>query len=318
MVAMAPPLDDRSADRRIDMRDMDPVSRFATVATRAALSNAGFSVRPKDLAEVGFYLGISEAPSLAEAAHITDVLENNFALQQVQAFPYIVPNSIAGNVCRALMLSGHNTVLCGGPGAGLSTLGLAALAIGEGHAAACLAGSADEISQRTAQDFVSAGVWPLAEGVAPAEGAVVFMLERESVARARGAVPVARICGMAFSTEVEHATTADDSVGKLVDTIVRSLSNAGIGPGEVASVCCRTNDYREREALVSVFGTADRPVIDVSTTVGSADSTLPLLSLAFSIWERPVGRLEEKKYILAYFSSPQGVSSAIVFEKLKI
>ena len=144
-------------DRRLDLRHMDRSSRWATVAARLAIREAGFSERPSALAKLGLFLNLSAGPSWAESEYLTSFLSNNRQVSQLTAFPYIVPGSVAGNVCRALGLAGHNLTLSGGPGAGLLGLGPAIAALRCGHAEAILSGAVDELSERILTDQFMAG-----------------------------------------------------------------------------------------------------------------------------------------------------------------
>jgi len=53
------------------------------------------------------------------------------SLPQLVHFPYLVLNSVAGNVSRALLLKGFSSTFCSGPGAGLESLVLGEAAVRE-------------------------------------------------------------------------------------------------------------------------------------------------------------------------------------------
>jgi 3-oxoacyl-(acyl-carrier-protein) synthase len=188
-------------DRRLDLRNMDRSSRWATVATRLAMREAGFPEKPAALAELGFFLHLSAGPSWAESEFLTSFLGHDHQVSQLVAFPFIVPCSVAGNVCRALRLTGHNLTLSAGPGAGLLGLGPAVAALRSGHTQALLSGAVDELSERILTDNFMAGL-VAKDGIPPGEGAAVLLLETVLHAEARGAKPLATIRGLAFSTKV--------------------------------------------------------------------------------------------------------------------
>ena len=64
-------------DRRLDLRHLDRSSRWATVAARLAIREAGFSERPSALAKLGLFLNLSAGPSWAESEYLTSFLSNN-------------------------------------------------------------------------------------------------------------------------------------------------------------------------------------------------------------------------------------------------
>jgi len=309
--AAVPAFDERRIDRRLDLRNMDRPSRLATIAAKCALVESAFPSRPRELSELGFYLSISNPPSQPESDHIAALFRENFRLSQVQAFPYIVPNAIAGNVSRSLMLCGHNTVLCGGPGCGLAGVGLAAIAIQVGHVGACLSGAVDELSEPIVLDGVSAGAF---DGVVPGEAAAVFMLESAEHAEARNALPLGWIRGAAFSSEA-RALGKGPSRAPLAATLCRALEMAGVAANDISLVCCRANCRQELEAVSSVVGPLDGKMVDVSPVLGVAESAQPLLSLAYVLGISRVECQGNTNYILCSFSSPQGANSAVVIDK---
>ncbi|HUT79454.1 MAG TPA: beta-ketoacyl-[acyl-carrier-protein] synthase family protein, partial [Polyangia bacterium] len=126
---LVPDIDPRRVDRRLDLRGFDRCSIYAALAAREAIGAAGIDARPTTLARIGLVLGVASGPGQGEDEHLRATFEGAFELQSLGAFPYVVPNEVAGNVARALMLRGHNTVLATGRGAGLAALASATLAV---------------------------------------------------------------------------------------------------------------------------------------------------------------------------------------------
>jgi len=210
-------------DRRLNLRPLDPGSRWATIAAQMAIHDAGLARRPAPPGDVGLYLHVNGGPVWAESAWLRSMFATGFHQEQLGAFPYIVPCSVTGNVCRELRLSGHNATLCSGPGGSVSTLALAACAIRNGHARALLVGGVDV----RADDG----------GDGAMDGAAMLMLESGSHARARGARPLARVGGMAFATEIRNLRTGNGDPACL-ETVARdALARSGIAPEQVARVC---------------------------------------------------------------------------------
>jgi 3-oxoacyl-[acyl-carrier-protein] synthase II len=216
-------------DRRLNLRPMDRSSKWATLAARLAIRAAKFPEKPAALAELGLFLNLSAGPSWAESEFLTSFLGNDHQVSQLSAFPYIVPSSVAGNVCRALMLSGHNLTLNPGPAAGLFGLEPALAALRCGHAGALLCGAVDELSDRILADNFFAG--QISAEHPPGEGAAVFMLETATHANARGAKPLAEICGLA------SAVKKNSPAAVLEEVVSAALQQAGIGRDDVGAVC---------------------------------------------------------------------------------
>ena len=83
---------------------------------------------------------------------------NNHQVTQLSAFPYIVPSSVAGNVCRALMLSGHNLTLSPGPAEACPAWNQPSPRCAAAMPGAILCGAVDEFSERILADSFSAGL----------------------------------------------------------------------------------------------------------------------------------------------------------------
>ena len=88
---------------------------MACAAGALALKNAGISDRPSSRSEIGFYMNLAHGSTWAEPEHIRPLLKNGYQLEQINVFPFIVPNSVTGTVCRVLSLTGYNNTFCNGP-----------------------------------------------------------------------------------------------------------------------------------------------------------------------------------------------------------
>jgi 3-oxoacyl-[acyl-carrier-protein] synthase II len=295
-------------DRRLDLRHMDRSSRWATVAARLAIREAAFPERPAALAELGLHLHLSAGPSWAESEYLTSYLGNQRVVREVAAFPYIVPSSVAGNVCRALRLTGPNLTLSSGLGAGLLALGPAVSALHTGHVRALLCGAVDELTERIVADRVSAGWITREDPAPPGEGAAMLMLETAAHAQERGAQPLATLRGLAFSAD---ANAGSPSAG-LALVIEDALGQAGIAAADVGAVCASV--ARESWAeQVSRFGPAwAQRRVDVTKRTGHLESSQPLLDLAAALAGHPGAA--GARYILSVVRNACGVNAAVVWE----
>jgi 3-oxoacyl-[acyl-carrier-protein] synthase II len=295
-------------DRRLDLRHMDRSSRWATVATRLAIREAGFAEKAPALAELGLHLHLVTGPSWAESEYLTSFLSNNHVVREVAAFPYIVPSSVAGNVCRALRLTGPNLTLSAGPGAGLLGLGPAVSALRTGHAGALLCGAVDELTDRILADRLSAGLITPNDPIPPGEGAAVLMLETEVHARQRGARPLATLRGLAYATDVGGPGASD----ALTEAVEDALRQADIGAVEVNSVCAQlqTERWEKRVSHFCPAWTGRRR--DLSPQTGLLEGAQPLLDLAAALLAPfPAG---SPRHLLSVVSNDAGVNVAAVWQ----
>lgn len=313
-VAAVPRFDMQAIDRRLDVRSMDRSSTFALAAARLALHEANMPDRPALRGSIGFFLHLASGSTAAEQDHITSVFNDRFRVHQVTAFPYVVPNSITGNVCKALMLTGHNSTLCFGKGAGLLGLGFSWYALKNGHSSALLSGSVDELLPRALADKNLAGmVRP--DDTYPGEGACVFMLETLSHARQRGAPLLGELCSIAHATDTASLMSTTAAPGTLEKIIRQALSEAGIGPAEIYAVCCNLRVGGEKQALDSVLTPYRYKIYDVSSILGCAEATLPLYNMAYSFLDSSFETSGSRNYILTVFCSPTGVQCAAIVRK---
>ena len=282
-------------DRRLNLRALDPGSRWATVAAQMALHDAGLARRAAAQGDVGIFLHVNGGPAWAEAEWLRSMYATGFHQEQLGAFPYIVPCSVTGNVCRELRLSGHNATLCAGPGGSLTALALAACAIRNGHAPALLSGAVD----------VRTGA---AGAAAAGEGAAMLLVETGSQARARGARPLAVVCGMAFATELDHVRTGDANAGTLEAVVREALDRAGLVPEQVSRICQAVPAGRRRWGSGLCAAWAAR-VTDVSPRTGTLAGAQPLLDLIAALrGDATPGHL------LAVASSPGGADCALILK----
>ena len=288
-----------ASDRRLNLRSMDRSSKWATVAARLAIRAAQFPEKPAALAELGVFLNLAAGPSWAESEFLTSFLGNDHQVSQLAAFPYIVPSSVAGNVCRALMLSGHNLTLNPGPAAGLFGLEPALAALRCGHAGALLCGAVDELSDRILADNFFAG--QISAEHPPGEGAAVFMLETAAHAGARGAKLLAEICGLA------SVVTKNSPAAALDEVISAALEQAGIGHGNVSAVC-----YSGAAELLPQPAWREK-LVQTSAVTGSLEGAQPLFDLAMAL---RLPDLAAGDFILSLAVTPHGLAVAGLVRKM--
>jgi 3-oxoacyl-[acyl-carrier-protein] synthase II len=302
-------------DRRLDLRGIDRSSRWATLAARMAIREAGFPEKPSSLAGLGFFLHLSAGPSWAESEYLTSFLGNSRQVQQVAAFPYIVPSSVAGNVCRLLMLAGHNLTLSGGPGAGLLGLIPAVAALRAGHVAAILSGAVDELSERIVADQRMAGCGLANDPAPPGEGAAILMLEIASHAHARGAAPLTELCGISSATEIERADSLDDASHALEAAIEEALEAGGIAPEQVSWVCADAPPARMEEIAARLCPAWLERRVSVAPLTGRMEAAQILADLD-AAWRMPAETIRPA-YGLGIVSSPHGLNCAALFKKVE-
>jgi 3-oxoacyl-[acyl-carrier-protein] synthase II len=306
---LVPEIDPRQVDRRLDLRGLDRCSRYTALATRTALQHAGLRPRPSAAAKMGLVLGIATGPGQGEAEHLQTTFENRFELSSVGAFPYVVPNEVAGNVARALMLKGHSTVVATGAGAGLASLISAAVAVEQDHSEMVIAAAADELTERSAADGHKLGLWGPGTEVVPGEGAAAMVVEQPDAASERGAEALAQVLGYAMATDPTRPCDGD-RLGVLARALEEAIDRSGIDPRQVEAVaggCPAVDGARAEEvALKRIFRRPLRPFSLVGR-IGCAEAALPLVNLAFLL-----GGAEPGAVLAAVSTSAEGFAQALI------
>lgn len=299
-VIPAASFDIRAIDRRLDVRGLDRASALACGVSALALDDAGLGGRRAARAEVGLYMHCFHAPVWAESEHVVAVLANDYHIDRLSSFPYVVPNSVCGNVARSLSLVGHNATFCLGEGGALAGLALAAAAVQGGRSDALLSVSADEIPGGVLGDSLSAAL-------GRSEGAAAFLLQSAAAVEPPDGC-VARVCGAAMS----FGAAQGDRIALVRDTVVRALQRAGIEPGDIDMVCCDSRQADAVGALRSLAPLLGDKVVDFGREFGYPLSCGTVLTLAMLLLANRFVADSANKYILSLLASPVGYNAAIV------
>jgi 3-oxoacyl-[acyl-carrier-protein] synthase II len=111
------------------------------------------------------------------------------------------------------------------------------------------------------------------------EGAGFVVIERDDVARARGAAPVAELAGWALGAEAHHITNPEPSGSTAASVMTRALARAGLTPRDVDYVNAHgtgtpLNDPMESAAIVRALGRDEVARVRVSSSKGQIGHTL--------------------------------------------
>jgi 3-oxoacyl-(acyl-carrier-protein) synthase len=261
-------------------RRMSMPSRWAVAASRMALEEA--SIASLDGRRGAIVLATAFGPVLFTEKLVRQIFDEGPEAAQPFYFSECVANAAAGQVAIALGARGANVTITQREAGPLLALARAAHEVGEGRADVALAGSTDEVTPLLLAllDRFGSVTRPRADGPGrpqpfdrdrsgflAGEGASVLVIEREDEARARGAVPLARVVATAqafdpTATEGDWGT-GDDLLGEsLRDALERqdvpTSSIDRIVSG--ASGACR-GDRLEGRTLKRAWGGAPLPPV---------------------------------------------------------
>jgi 3-oxoacyl-(acyl-carrier-protein) synthase len=269
-------------DRRLNMKAMNHIGRYATAAARLALKETGIRVGPKEGLNTGVINGVHIGPD--EDPHMRVVTLSQGAEADIATFSQIVANATAGWVSTALLLKGYSATVSQGADAGLFSILLAHFAISGRSAPRVLAGASDQINARNFLDYEKIGFLYTGEDEASygikleepdkrvlGEGAAYVVAEDLDVALARGATPLAEIVGYGMSTDTDSFYEPNLGSTQLAAAIDRALEMARWQPQQVGLV------------VWSPQGNGgDRKILDgLTASLGERADTVPLVTSVF-------------------------------------
>jgi len=280
-------LGDSRLERRLGLQGMDRCSRYATAAAHMALDRAGIRLRPRAAKEVGLLVGLTVGPTRGEMEYLKSLFTEG--VPNLVHFPFLVLNSVAGNVSRALLLKGFSSTFCSGPGSGLESLVLGESAVRLGHARTLLVCGVDEVTERVQRDLDETGALNGRQGRGRAlgEGGAALALESYEQARSRKAAILARVLAArsGFDPDVFREKPRDAS--RLTAFLEKLLEAGGRAPDQISAVCLGARlpscAPAEEQALDCLLGAHDPLRLRLDPLIGSALAAAPLISLAHAL-----------------------------------
>jgi 3-oxoacyl-[acyl-carrier-protein] synthase II len=232
LAALVPKLDVAEWLPPAEARRLSMPSRFAVVAARMALADAG--IAKVEGRRVAVVVATAFGALLFTEKLVRQILEEGPESAQPFYFSECVANAAAARVAIALGARGANVTITQREAGPLLAVARSAQEVSEGRADLAIAGSAEEMppllhalldrfrsTARAGSGVEAARPFDAARnGVLAGEGASVCVIEREDEAQARGARPLARIAasGAAFD-----ATASVSDWGDGHDALARAL-----------------------------------------------------------------------------------------------
>ncbi|HEY4022439.1 MAG TPA: beta-ketoacyl-[acyl-carrier-protein] synthase family protein [Pseudonocardiaceae bacterium] len=263
--------------RTQDGLPLGDASRYALVAAREALADAGLADGWRDPARVAVVLGTGMGDSgLHERWHVDGGRTDGGWV------PTFAPASVLG---AALGVGGATTSVsnaCAASGFGIS---LAADLIRSGEADVVVTGGAEAYSRVALACFNRLGAVDSSrcrpfdlhrEGTVFGEGSAILVLESAAHAAERGvSAPYATIAGAGWSCDAHHTTAPEPEGSQIIRGMREALAEAGVATDQVGCVVphgtgTQLNDVVEAKALNTVLGSAihQAPLYSLKALVG--------------------------------------------------
>lgn len=275
-----------------EARRMSRSSQFAVAAARMAIEAAGLRVDDGNRDEIGTLIacGTISMPDVEQAV-ITMMQRGPMKISPF-FIPAAVPNMPSSQVAIQLGLRGHISAISTACAASSQAIGEAAEVIRRGDAEIMLAGGAEapitalslgafcvmralstgynDTPERASRPF-DAG----RDGFVSGEGAGVFVLERLSSARRRGAPILAELIGYGATADAYHVTAPDPDGHGAARAMRRALQRARIDPQQVDYINAHATstpagDLAETRAIKQVFGEYAHsvPISSIKSMIG--------------------------------------------------
>lgn len=262
-------LDPREARRR------DRFEQLAAVAVKEALAQSGLDQFDEARRRTGVV--ISTAIGGLHTVHEMETSLREAGPRRISPFsiPMLMANGAAALAAIDYGFQGPSFSLASACASGTDGIGIAWMMIQAGIIDAAVAGASEAtvtelgvaafdrvgaMSRRNeSYDTTPAPFDRDRDGLVMGEGAAVLVLERESLARRRGAVILAELAGYGASSDAFHVTApADDGSGGAL-AIRRALDSARITPQEVDYINAHgtgtvLNDLSETRAIKAALG----------------------------------------------------------------
>jgi 3-oxoacyl-[acyl-carrier-protein] synthase II len=286
----------------LDVRRMDRLNQYATVAAGLALKDARLlgGCNPE------LRLGVSVAMTRG-AVSTSQQFKEQLRTVGIEAlspkfFPAMVASTVAGQISQAYRLRGSNSTLLGGTSAGLHALLYAFETLRQDDALdALVVVATDELGEIVHRVYDQLGLLATEErgaervrpyhpdgaGLVLGEGAVAVVLERFGSARARGARVYAELAGYGLTSDAAGPERGAENA-QLERALRLALAEAGVAPSEVDLVCGHGRgvpeaDAREVRAFTRLLEGRGTPVTSVLGNTGVAEASSGLFTVAAAV-----------------------------------
>ena len=286
----------------LKLRRIDEVGRLALATCRLAIEDAGL---PTGTDEVGVALGTATSGLHSTVEHLQALTTRGPSAVSALSFSNTVGNASASLCAIEFGLRGPNVTLTHKQASSLAALVYAVRTLGRGALRAFVTGGVDDFEETFFRVHDRLRVLARAHGTEEASrpfdrrrngfvlgaGGHLLVVETTASARARSARTYAEILGVADGASpcTLNGWPAD---GSGIARVMRAaLADATLGPADVAAVFASANssqglDAAEAQAIDSVFGPLDVPVVSLKGAIGefgasgAAAVTAAALSLA--------------------------------------
>ncbi|MCM2493801.1 beta-ketoacyl-[acyl-carrier-protein] synthase family protein [Burkholderia glumae] len=259
---------------------------YGELAAARLLAQAPFVARDYAPERIGCLVGVdAPATDVQSALELVDKLKDEksrdalirvlVSHMRMSEFVSGDATAVFGAIHRHIPFSGCALAHVGLCSASLQAIGMGMLALRQGRIDAAIVGGVSgkvnplNLARLESLDVISTDLKldprhrsrpfdTRRSGFVLAEGAVLFLIERESAVRARGDTPLGRVAGYGASLAAEHIVIPHLQSLEMRLAMQRALADAGCAPGDIDYVNAHgtstvLNDKHESEAIRAIF-----------------------------------------------------------------
>lgn len=302
-------IDPKQIPRKI-RRSMSNMSIYAYLASQQALEMAAFPAEALSAGRTGVVIGSTLGSTATSESFFADYF-TDYSLERMKSglFFQIMGHSCAANVAQSLGITGRVLAPSAACATSCQAIGYAYEQIAFGRQDAILCGGADEFHPLTTATFdimhaastgynqqPSQSPRPFdaaRDGIVCGEGSGILLLEKESIAKARGATILAEVVG--FATTSDTSSIANPDVGAMYECMRLAVEDAGISATELDYVNAhatgtRQGDVAEAQAIRQLVG-EQTPVSSLKGHLGHTMAASGAIELSASIGMMRCGEL---------------------------
>jgi len=258
-----------------EARRRDRFEQMGVAAAREAIAQSGLKVTDANRARIGVIVSsaIGGMKSLQDAIYTL----KDEGPRRVSPFliPMLMPNGASGLIAIDNNICGPSFSVASACASGADGIGMAWMMLRAGIIDAAVTGASESticetgvgafdrigaMSRRNADFSMTPAPFDKnRDGLVMGEGAGILVLERESSAKARGAIIYAELAGYASTADAYHVTAPDPNGTGGAAAIRGALDSASVNTDDVGYVSAHgtgtpLNDAAETKAIKAAFG----------------------------------------------------------------
>lgn len=258
-----------------EARRMDRFEQLAVAAAHEAIQQAGLEITEKNAEHVGIVIStaIGGLKTLQDA--VITMLEQGSRRVSPFVIPMMMPNGAAGNLSILCGAKGPSYSVASACASGTDAIGMAWMMLRAGVIDTVIAGASESticpiglatfdrvgaLSRRNNDYSMTPQPFDRdRDGLVMGEGAAILIMERESVARSRGAQILGEIAGHAATADAFHITAPAENGNGGARAMSLALNAAGVRPEQIDYINAHgtatdLNDVMETRAIKTAFG----------------------------------------------------------------